>query len=122
MAVLDWLIILAYLGTVLGLAVWVFSKRKDTPDDYFLAGRNLSWFIVGASTMTVGGTGSGTVVVVGVVPVVVPGSFSGVHAVSRKAARKRCVASAAWRSTCSARSRATWSPSCRTSRRSHASC
>jgi SSS family solute:Na+ symporter len=49
MATLDWLIILAYLGTVLGLAAWVFKKRKDTPDDYFLANRNLGWFIVGAS-------------------------------------------------------------------------
>src|ERR687891_249851 len=49
MGLLDWSIILAYLGLVLGLALWVFTKRKDTPDDYFLADRNLSWFIVGAS-------------------------------------------------------------------------
>jgi SSS family solute:Na+ symporter len=49
MATLDWLIILGYLGVVLGLAAWVFLTRKDTPDDYFLADRNLSWFIVGAS-------------------------------------------------------------------------
>ena len=49
MGFLDWSIILAYLGLVLGLAVWVFTKRKDTPDDYFLADRNLGWFIVGAS-------------------------------------------------------------------------
>jgi solute:Na+ symporter, SSS family len=49
MATLDWLIILAYLGLVLGLAGWVFQKRKDTPDDYFLANRNLGWLIVGAS-------------------------------------------------------------------------
>jgi SSS family solute:Na+ symporter len=49
LALLDWLIILAYLGTVFGLAAWVFLRRKDTPDDYFLADRNLPWFIVGAS-------------------------------------------------------------------------
>ena len=49
MGVLDWTIILAYLGVVLGLALWVFLKRKDTPDDYFLADRNLGWLIVGAS-------------------------------------------------------------------------
>ncbi len=49
MATLDWLIILAYLGVVAGLAAWVFQRRKDTPDDYFLANRNLGWFIVGAS-------------------------------------------------------------------------
>ena len=49
MATLDWLIIAAYLGAVGGLAAWVFSRRQDTPDDYFLANRNLGWFIVGAS-------------------------------------------------------------------------
>jgi len=49
MATLDWLIIAAYLGAVGGLAAWVFLRRQDTPDDYFLANRNLGWFIVGAS-------------------------------------------------------------------------
>jgi len=49
MALLDWLIILAYLAVVFGLAGWVFKRRKNTPDDYFLANRNLGWFIVGAS-------------------------------------------------------------------------
>ncbi|MBT8396588.1 MAG: sodium:solute symporter, partial [Gemmatimonadetes bacterium] len=49
MAALDWLIILGYLGVVFGLAGWVFLRRKNTPDDYFLADRNLGWFIVGAS-------------------------------------------------------------------------
>ena len=49
MATLDWLIVALYLGVVGGLAAWVFSRRKDTPDDYFLANRNLGWFIVGAS-------------------------------------------------------------------------
>jgi len=49
MATLDWWIILGYLSVVFGLAGWVFMRRKNTPDDYFLANRNLSWFIVGAS-------------------------------------------------------------------------
>ncbi len=46
---LDWLAILAYFGIILGLAWWVILKNKDTTDDYFLAGRNLGWFIVGCS-------------------------------------------------------------------------
>ena len=49
MAPLDWLIVLAYLGAVGALALWVYRRRKNTPDDYFLANRNLGWFIVGAS-------------------------------------------------------------------------
>jgi len=52
MAALDWVIILASLGLVLGLAGWVYFTSKDTPDDYFLADRNLGWFIVGVSIFT----------------------------------------------------------------------
>src|SRR5512137_123688 len=49
MATLDWLVILAYFAGLLGLAWWVYRRGKDTADDYFLANRNLGWFIVGAS-------------------------------------------------------------------------
>jgi SSS family solute:Na+ symporter len=45
----DWIVIAAYFGILLGLAWWVILKGRDTADDYFLAGRNLGWFIVGAS-------------------------------------------------------------------------
>jgi len=45
----DWVIILLYFGLLAGLTWWVVRKSKDTADDYFLAGRNLGWFIVGAS-------------------------------------------------------------------------
>jgi SSS family solute:Na+ symporter len=46
---LDWTFIALYFAALLGLAWWVIRKGKDTADDYFLAGRNLGWFIVGAS-------------------------------------------------------------------------
>jgi SSS family solute:Na+ symporter len=46
---LDWLVIALYFGILAGIAWWVIRKAKDTPDDYFLAGRNLGWFIIGAS-------------------------------------------------------------------------
>ena len=49
MATLDWLVVLAYFVGLLGLAWWGFKRGKDTADDYFLANRNLGWFIVGAS-------------------------------------------------------------------------
>ncbi len=49
MATIDWAIILAYFALLLGLTWWVIRKNKDTADDYFLAGRNLGWVIVGAS-------------------------------------------------------------------------
>jgi SSS family solute:Na+ symporter len=49
MEFLDWVFIAGYFALLLGLAWWVILKGKDTADDYFLAGRNLGWFIVGAS-------------------------------------------------------------------------
>ena len=49
MTTLDWLIILGYFTSLAGLTWWVIRKNKDTADDYFLASRNLGWFIVGAS-------------------------------------------------------------------------
>ncbi|HWC74714.1 MAG TPA: sodium/solute symporter, partial [Gemmatimonadales bacterium] len=49
MAGLDWVIIVLYFALLLGVAWWVARRNRDTADDYFLAGRNLGWFLVGAS-------------------------------------------------------------------------
>jgi len=49
MATLDWIVIGMYFAGLFALAWWVIRKNKDTADDYFLAGRNLGWWIVGAS-------------------------------------------------------------------------
>ena len=46
---LDWLAIALYFSVLLGVAWWVVSRRKDTASDYFLAGRNLGWWVIGAS-------------------------------------------------------------------------
>ncbi len=46
---LDWLAIAIYFGLLLGVVTWVVRKGKDTAADYFLAGRNLGWWIIGAS-------------------------------------------------------------------------
>lgn len=49
LATLDWIIILLYFTIILGIAWWVIRRSKNTSDDYFLAGRNLGWFVIGAS-------------------------------------------------------------------------
>jgi SSS family solute:Na+ symporter len=46
---LDWLAIALYFCVLLGVASWVVRRSKDTATDYFLAGRNLGWWIIGAS-------------------------------------------------------------------------
>ena len=49
LAALDWWIIATYFALILGVAWRVSTQQKDTSNDYFLAGRNLGWLIVGAS-------------------------------------------------------------------------
>ncbi len=47
---LDWAIILFYFAIIAGISVWAVKKKnKTSAEDYFLAGRHLSWFIIGAS-------------------------------------------------------------------------
>src|SRR5256885_4145660 len=45
----DWIVIAIYFGILLSVAWWVVRRGKDSAADYFLAGRNLSWWIIGAS-------------------------------------------------------------------------
>jgi SSS family solute:Na+ symporter len=49
LAPLDWLAIGIYFALLIGVAWWVVRKNKNTADDYFLAGRNLGWWVIGAS-------------------------------------------------------------------------
>ena len=46
---LDWLVIALYFCILGGVAWWVVRHGKDTAADYFLAGRNLGWWVIGAS-------------------------------------------------------------------------
>jgi solute:Na+ symporter, SSS family len=47
---IDWVIILLYFAVIAGISWWAVKKKdKDSADDYFLAGRHLGWFVVGAS-------------------------------------------------------------------------
>src|SRR6476620_8653477 len=46
---IDWFVIAIYFGILLSVAWYVVRKSKDSAADYFLAGRNLGWWIIGAS-------------------------------------------------------------------------
>jgi SSS family solute:Na+ symporter len=46
---LDWAVIVAYFLILLGVAWWVIKQKQKNTEDYFLAGRNIGWFMVGAS-------------------------------------------------------------------------
>ena len=49
LATIDWVVIALYFILILGIAWWVIRQKNETSDDYFLAGRNLGWFVIGAS-------------------------------------------------------------------------
>ncbi|MEZ4980291.1 MAG: sodium/solute symporter [Saprospiraceae bacterium] len=46
---LDWIVIAIYFAALFGVAIWVILKKQQNTEDYFLAGRNVGWFMVGAS-------------------------------------------------------------------------
>ncbi len=46
---LDWIVVAAYFIILFGIAVWVIRQKQQDSEDYFLAGRNVGWFLVGAS-------------------------------------------------------------------------
>ncbi|MEJ2110099.1 MAG: sodium:solute symporter [Acidobacteriota bacterium] len=46
---LDWIAVIAYFAVIAGIVVWVTKRQKKTSDGYFLAGRELGWFVIGAA-------------------------------------------------------------------------
>jgi SSS family solute:Na+ symporter len=48
MQILDWVVVGAYFALILAI-VWRAARHQDTAADYFLAGRHVSWFVVGCS-------------------------------------------------------------------------
>lgn len=46
---LDWVVVAVYFLLIAALAIWVMNQKQNNTEEYFLAGRNLGWFIIGAS-------------------------------------------------------------------------
>ena len=52
LSTLDWIVVGLYFLAVFGVAIWATLRERrgeETSADYFLAGRNVGWFVVGAS-------------------------------------------------------------------------
>ncbi len=45
----DWIVLGAYFLVLIAVALWVVAKKNKDTEDYFLAGRNMGWFVIGAS-------------------------------------------------------------------------
>lgn len=48
LSTIDWIVCLAYLTIVVGLAVWSMRGQEDN-EDYFVGGRRMNWLAVGTS-------------------------------------------------------------------------
>ena len=46
---LDWLVLGGYFFALILVAFWVVIQKNKNTEDYFLAGRNVGWFVIGAS-------------------------------------------------------------------------
>lgn len=46
---LDWIVLGVYFLALIAVAVWVVLQKNNNTEDYFLAGRNVGWFVIGAS-------------------------------------------------------------------------
>lgn len=46
---LDWVVLAIYFLALILVAVWVVLQKNKNTEDYFLAGRNVGWFVIGAS-------------------------------------------------------------------------
>ena len=46
---LDWIVLGIYFLALILVAVWVVLQKNKNTEDYFLAGRNVGWFVIGAS-------------------------------------------------------------------------
>jgi len=47
--IFDWSILILFFGILGYIIWWVINQKQESSEDYFLAGRNLGWFVIGAS-------------------------------------------------------------------------
>jgi SSS family solute:Na+ symporter len=48
---IDWIVIILYFLVIAGISAWSMKKKKDSAQEYFLANRNIGWFVIGASIL-----------------------------------------------------------------------
>ena len=51
LGVVDWIFVGLYMAVIAAISIWSIRKAKNSPSDYFLANRNLGWFVIGASIL-----------------------------------------------------------------------
>lgn len=47
----DWVVVGLYFLVIAGISAWSMRKKKDSAQEYFLANRNIGWFVIGTSIL-----------------------------------------------------------------------
>src|SRR5210317_205681 len=48
-SLLDWIVLGGFFLALFVMVIWIVRQKREDTADYFLAGRNVGWFAVGAS-------------------------------------------------------------------------
>jgi solute:Na+ symporter, SSS family len=51
LGLVDWSVVILYFLVIAGISAWSMKKKKDSSQEYFLANRNVGWFVIGASIL-----------------------------------------------------------------------
>jgi solute:Na+ symporter, SSS family len=51
MAVVDWLVVVAFIGLTLGTGLWFMRRASKSMADYFVGGRSIPWWLAGTSML-----------------------------------------------------------------------
>jgi solute:Na+ symporter, SSS family len=49
MGTIDWIVLGIFCLGLIGIIIWVTRKKNETSTDYFLAGRDATWLVIGSS-------------------------------------------------------------------------
>jgi solute:Na+ symporter, SSS family len=49
MGTIDWIVLGLFCLGLIGIIIWVTRKKNETSTDYFLAGRDATWLVIGSS-------------------------------------------------------------------------
>ena len=48
-SLLDWIVLGGFFALLAGVLIWIIKQKREDTADYFLAGKNVGWFAIGAS-------------------------------------------------------------------------
>ena len=49
LSIVDWVVLGLFFLLLIGVVIWIFVQKKENTSDYFLAGKEIGWFAIGAS-------------------------------------------------------------------------